>query len=83
MENEQRVNVDLYIPRKCSWTNCLLTAKDHASVQINVANVDHQTGLMNGTHEVFALAGFIRNLGEADEALKTLSYKKDEKNMAV
>ncbi|KAF5941857.1 hypothetical protein HYC85_019500 [Camellia sinensis] len=36
MQNEEGQNMDLYIPRKCSATNRLITAKDHASVQINV-----------------------------------------------
>ena len=47
MQNENGENVDLYVPRKCSWTNRLVEAKDHSSVQINVANVDPVTGLGN------------------------------------
>ena len=31
--------MDIYIPRKCSATNRLITAKDHASVQIEIAEV--------------------------------------------
>ena len=34
--------MDLYIPRKCSATNRLIQAKDHGSVQINIAHVDSQ-----------------------------------------
>ncbi|XVE74503.1 hypothetical protein DITRI_Ditri12bG0022300 [Diplodiscus trichospermus] len=32
--------MDLYIPRKCSATNRLITSKDHASVQINIGHLD-------------------------------------------
>jgi hypothetical protein len=39
MQNEENKIVDLYIPRKCSATNRLITAKDSASVQIDVADV--------------------------------------------
>ncbi|KAA1077099.1 40S ribosomal protein S21 [Puccinia graminis f. sp. tritici] len=39
MENDQGIVVDLYVPRKCAATNRLITAKDHSSVQINVAEV--------------------------------------------
>ncbi len=39
MQNEENKIVDLYIPRKCSATNKLITAKDTASVQIDVAEV--------------------------------------------
>ena len=39
MQNENKEIVDLYIPRKCSATNNLITAKDHASVQMNIGEV--------------------------------------------
>ena len=39
MQNDKGEIVDLYIPRKCSATNALITSKDHASVQIEIADV--------------------------------------------
>lgn len=39
MQNEEGKIVDLYIPRKCSATNRLITAKDASSVQIDIAEV--------------------------------------------
>ena len=39
MQNEQKRIVELYIPRKCSATNRLIGPKDHASVQIEIAQV--------------------------------------------
>lgn len=39
MQNDKGDIVDLYIPRKCSATNCLITAYDHAAVQIEIADV--------------------------------------------
>lgn len=39
MENDDGQRVDLYIPRKCSATNRLIAAKDHASVQMNIGQV--------------------------------------------
>ena len=49
MQNEENKIVDLYIPRKCSATNRLITAKDTASVQIDVAEVSltHLTLFIN------------------------------------
>jgi small subunit ribosomal protein S21e len=61
MINAEGENVDLYIPRKCSWTNRLIEAKDHASVQINVGHLD-QTGVYNGQYTVLALSGYVRNM---------------------
>ena len=39
MQNDQGKIVDLYIPRKCSATNALITAYDFKSVQIEIADV--------------------------------------------
>ncbi len=80
MQNEAGENVDLYIPRKCSWTNRILEAKDHGSVQINVGNVDPITGLFTGESTAFALSGYIRDKCEGDMALTTLSSKADSQN---
>ncbi|KAJ1654647.1 40S ribosomal protein S21 [Dispira simplex] len=67
MENDQGVLIDLYVPRKCSATNRLISAKDHSSVQINVANVD-ENGVYNGTFSTYAFCGAIRHMGESDDS---------------
>ncbi|KAI8927596.1 30S ribosomal protein S21e [Entophlyctis helioformis] len=72
MENEKGQIVDLYIPRKCSATGRLITAKDHASVQINIADVD-ANGVITNTFKTYALSGFVRSLGEADDSINRLS----------
>jgi small subunit ribosomal protein S21e len=82
MQNEAGDYVDLYIPRKCSWTNRLVQAKDHASVQINVANVDPVTGMATADSVPYCLAGYIRFKSEGDMALTSLVQKKDAEMMA-
>ncbi|CAL5014017.1 unnamed protein product [Urochloa decumbens] len=47
MQNEEGKTVDLYVSRKCSATNRIITAKDHASVQINIGHLD-ENGLYDG-----------------------------------
>ncbi|PNX91139.1 40S ribosomal protein s21-2-like [Trifolium pratense] len=59
MQNDEGQITELYIPRKCSATNRLITAKDHASVQINIGHLD-ESGVYNGTFSTFALCGFTR-----------------------
>ena len=81
MQNENGENVDLYIPRKCSWTNRLLTAKDHGSVQINVANVDPVSGLATGEATTYALSGCVRFRSEGDMALTELVKANDTKQI--
>ena len=39
MFNEEGTCVDLYIPRRCDYTNKLLCSKDKSSVQLNIAKV--------------------------------------------
>ncbi|KAG6536758.1 hypothetical protein ZIOFF_001827 [Zingiber officinale] len=59
MQNEAGEMMNLYILRKCSATNRLITAKDHASVQINIGHLD-DNGVYTGQYTTFALSGFIR-----------------------
>eukprot|EP00775_Hariotina_reticulata_P009402 gene9402-9566_t len=59
MKNDEGEVVDLYIPRKCAWTNKLITAKDHASVQVNIGHLDEE-GKYTGQFTTFALAGKVR-----------------------
>jgi len=61
----------LYIPRKCSATNSLITAYDHASVQIEICDVDEH-GKKKGTTRTIALAGHMRRRGESDACLNRL-----------
>ncbi|URD72938.1 40S ribosomal protein S4 [Musa troglodytarum] len=75
MQNEAGEMTDLYIPRKCSATNRLITAKDHASVQINIGHLD-ESGVNTGQFTTFALSGFIRAQGDADSSLDRLWQKK-------
>ncbi|XP_068666772.1 small ribosomal subunit protein eS21-like [Aristolochia californica] len=75
MQNEEGQHMDLYIPRKCSATNRLITSKDHASVQINIGHLD-ESGIYTGQLSTFALCGFVRAQGDADGALDRLWVKK-------
>ena len=76
MQNDENKIVDLYIPRKCSATNRLINAKDSASVQIDVAEVD-ENGKINGKKRTIALAGFMRSRGEADACINRLLHDMD------
>ncbi|CAG0920586.1 unnamed protein product [Notodromas monacha] len=75
MENDAGEFVDLYVPRKCSASNRIIHAKDHASIQINFAEVDEATGVMTGTYKTYAICGSIRRMGESDDCLTRLAKK--------
>ncbi|CAH1134184.1 unnamed protein product [Ceutorhynchus assimilis] len=75
MENEAGDFVDLYCPRKCSASNRIIHAKDHASIQISIAEVDPVTGRMTDTSKNYALCGSIRRMGESDDCIVRLTKK--------
>uniref|UniRef100_A0A669C0J9 Small ribosomal subunit protein eS21 n=2 Tax=Oreochromis TaxID=8139 RepID=A0A669C0J9_ORENI len=62
MQNDAGEFVDLYVPRKCSASNRIIGAKDHASIQINIAEVDKVTGRFNGQSKTYAICGPIRRM---------------------
>jgi len=74
MENDKGVLVDLYIPRKCSATNRLITPKDHASIQLSIADVDAE-GKALATSTTFAVCGQVRASGESDDSINRLATK--------
>jgi len=61
--------------RKCSASNRILSAKDHASIQINLAEVDESTGRMTGAFKTYAICGAIRRMGESDDCINRLAKK--------
>lgn len=75
MINDAGETVDLYIPRKCSWTNKLITSKDHASVQLNIGHLN-EDGTYSGQFTTFALNGKVRFQGESDSAVSIMWGKK-------
>jgi small subunit ribosomal protein S21e len=65
--------IELYVPRKCSASNKIIAAKDHAAVQLDIADVDEQTGRITGKNRTYALCGSIRMMGEADDSIVRLA----------
>lgn len=54
-------------------TNRLITAKDHASVQINIGHVDENGHIIPGQQTTYALCGFVRTRSESDDSLNRLA----------
>ena len=77
MQNKAGEYVDMYIPRKCSASNHIIAAKDHATIQINIADVDESTGRMTGAFKTYAICGAIRRMGESDDCINRLAKKDD------
>ena len=59
-------------------TGRIIAAKDHASVQIAIADVDPATGTMiRGQNTNIAICGQIRAMGECDDSLNRIAQEKD------
>ena len=53
----------LKCPSFSSASNRIIAAKDHASIQLNFADVDESTGRMTGSYKTYAVCGAIRRMG--------------------
>ena len=56
-----------------NFTNRLITAKDHASVQLNICKVDDNGRMIKGQNEAIVLCGFIRSTGRAALAVNSIA----------
>jgi small subunit ribosomal protein S21e len=75
MQNADGDVVDRLIPRHCDATNRLIPPKDHASVQFRIAKVNAE-GLPTGEYETVVFGGYLRTLGEADNALNRIATER-------
>ena len=53
----------------------MIAAKDHASIQMNICDVDETTGRMTSTFKTYAICGQIRRMGESDDCINRLAKK--------
>ena len=58
-----------------SASNRIIHAKDHASIQLNIAEVDETTGRITGNNKTYAICGPIRRMGESDDCINRLAKK--------
>ncbi|KAI6182423.1 40S ribosomal protein S21 [Aphelenchoides bicaudatus] len=76
MENDQHKVVDLYVPRKCSSSSRIISAKDHGSIQIDFVDVDPKTGrAIPNKVTRYAICGALRAMGESDNCLVRLAQR--------
>ncbi|XP_030180654.1 40S ribosomal protein S21-like [Lynx canadensis] len=68
MYNNAGKFMDLYVQQKCSASNHIISAKDHRSIQTNIAKTDKVTGKFN-VFETFAICGAICRMGESDDSI--------------
>ena len=75
---------DIYLPRKCDFTDRVVTSKDHSSIQLSISDVlsfliqVNSDGTINlGKSSIVTISGFVRSTGQGDAAIqKVLTEKK-------
>ncbi|XP_036614884.1 40S ribosomal protein S21-like [Trichosurus vulpecula] len=73
MQNDTGEFVDLYAPWKCSSSNGIIGAKDHASSQMNSAEADKVTSRFNGQFKTCAICGAIHRMEDSDDSILRLA----------
>ena len=68
------IHMPIAPPLICILADRLITSKDHASVQISIADVD-ANGRAQNTSTTFALCGQVRSQGESDDSINRLATK--------
>ena len=75
--NQDNKITDLYLPRKCDYTDRLITPKDNSSVQISICEVNADGTINLAKSNIVTICGYVRSLGESDSAIeKVLREKK-------
>jgi len=74
-------SICLALTRPCvcsSWTNKLIPAKDHGSIQVNIGHLDEEGVYKTGQYTTFALHGTVRaTVRTFDHSSRTISYSAD------
>lgn len=65
----------LFFESTSSASNRIISAKDHASIQINIAEVDPARGVATGGYKTYAICGSIRQMGESDDSINNLAKR--------
>ncbi|XP_043836943.1 40S ribosomal protein S21-like [Dromiciops gliroides] len=73
MQNNAGEFMDMYVPRKCSMSNRIIGAQDHAPIQMYVAEANKVTGRFNGQFKTYAICGAIHKMGVSDYSFLRLA----------
>lgn len=75
--NDKHKLTDIFLPRKCDFTDRVITSKDHSSVQISICDVREDGTIDLSKSNLVTLSGYVRGTGQSDAALeKVLKEKK-------
>ncbi|MCL4130567.1 UNVERIFIED_CONTAM: hypothetical protein GTU68_003641 [Idotea baltica] len=74
--NDKNKLTDIYLPRKCDYTDKVITSKDRSSVQVSVCDVNEDGTINLGSNQLITICGFVRQTGQSDVALEKVMKEK-------
>ena len=75
--NEKHKLTDIYLPRKCDYTDRVITSKDRSSVQISICDVRDDGTIDLSKSNLVTLCGYVRWTGQSDVALEKVMKEKN------
>ena len=74
--NDKHSLTDIYLPRKCDYTDKMLTPKDRSSIQLSVCDVNDDGTINLNKSNIITICGFVRGTGQSDIALEKVMQEK-------
>ena len=75
--NDQHNLTDIYLPRKCDYTDKLITSRDRSSIQLPVCGVNSDGTINLSDVNLITICGFVRGTGKSDEAITRVLEEKN------
>ena len=75
--NDKHNLTDIYLPRKCDYTDKMITAKDNSSIQLSICDVNPDGTINHNKSNIITLCGFVRGTGQSDIALEKVMKERN------
>lgn len=75
--NDKHSLTDIYLPRKCDYTDRMITPKDRSSIQLSVCDVNDDGTINLNKSNIITICGFVRSTGQSDIALEKVMKEKN------
>ena len=74
--NDKGEPTDIYLPRKCEYSDRIINSKDRSSVQITICELDTDGRIDLTKSHIIPISGVVRQRGQGDFALETVLREK-------
>ena len=75
--NDKQKLTDIYLPRKCDYTDRIITSKDRSSIQLSICDVREDGTIDLSKSNLVTICGYVRSTGQSDVALEKVMKEKN------